>query len=376
MEDFLLIQGQFRNRRDEDLFAVFDGHTGPEAGLFVAENFSRILGQMLFETDQLNEESLFLECEQSHLELEPPDSVQSPECARIALALHRTFLGVRDELEQKVDDSGTTVLVAFFAGDHFFIANAGDTRAVLGRGSGESLRLSVDHKPDWPPERKRIEACGGRVVMASVPRVDGLLAVSRCLGDFDLEPRGLSCRPHICVLESHLPDEGEFVILASDGLWDVLKEEEAVSLVAKYFSQSQAEGGVSSMYGSGCDMETVACRKLVEKAYARESVDNISVVIIRLTEAGFSDDRETASLSLKSFPRPISLQDTVTSFSSASSLNRRHLDSPCASSPAWAKKSDDGAGARFPSRSPDVDAEEVEFVPTSPATDDSIFDLQ
>ena len=80
----------------------------------------------------------------------------------------------------------------------------------------------MDHKPNSKEERERIEAAGGVVVWAGTWRVGGVLAVSRAFGDKPLK-RFVISDPHI--QEEQLQRGDEFVILASDGLWDVLTNE-------------------------------------------------------------------------------------------------------------------------------------------------------
>ena len=78
------------------------------------------------------------------------------------------------------DRSGATGTTALVTETHIICGNAGDSRTVLGR-AGKAIPLSKDHKPDDLPEKTRIEAAGGSVMMN---RVNGDLAVSRALGDF------------------------------------------------------------------------------------------------------------------------------------------------------------------------------------------------
>lgn len=82
-----------------------------------------------------------------------------------------------------------------------------------------AIALSVDHKPNSKEERQRIENAGGVVVWAGTWRVGGVLAVSRAFGDRPLK-RYVVATPDI--KEEQLRDEDEFLILASDGLWDVI----------------------------------------------------------------------------------------------------------------------------------------------------------
>jgi serine/threonine protein phosphatase PrpC len=87
-------------------------------------------------------------------------------------------LGPEDKVGHKV---GTTAVVLLMTKDRFYVANIGDSRAVLCRG-GKAVPLSTDHKPDLPSEHNRIQKAGGFV---SDNRINGSLNLSRAFGDFD-----------------------------------------------------------------------------------------------------------------------------------------------------------------------------------------------
>lgn len=82
--------------------------------------------------------------------------------------------------QQPGNDSGSTAVVALLVGHQLYVANAGDSRCVVGRNDGQAVEMSFDHKPEDDPERKRIEAAGGRVSMDG--RVNGGLNLSRAIG--------------------------------------------------------------------------------------------------------------------------------------------------------------------------------------------------
>lgn len=163
---------------------------------------------------------------------------------------------------------GTTALVALFMGNKGYIANAGDSRAVLCQ-DGRAIRCSVDHKADLPEEMRRIKELGGEVttevtkngkVMA---RVCGQLGVARALGDFVLEPY-VSGEPQIHgPISLAVDNKNYFLILACDGVWDILTDDEAVSIVAPIGDPEKA------------------AIKLRDVAYEKGSDDNITVIVIR-----------------------------------------------------------------------------------------------
>jgi protein phosphatase 2C len=223
----------------------------------------------------------------------------------------------------KCDHVGSTAVVAVVAPRHLVVSNCGDSRAVLCRG-GAAIPLSSDHKPDRPDELERIQAAGGRVIFWDGARVFGVLAMSRAIGDSYLKPYVIS-DPEVRVLERKDGDD-EFLILASDGLWDVVSNEVACNVVracvrgiskrrgggrsspTSNLSPMQSSGsgsgsssgdeaandcsGVGAGSGSGSESEEEsgevdrACAEasilLTKLAIARQSSDNVSVVVVNL----------------------------------------------------------------------------------------------
>ncbi|GJM90771.1 hypothetical protein PR202_ga07082 [Eleusine coracana subsp. coracana] len=156
-------------------------------------------------------------------------------------------------------DDGSTASTAVLVGDHLYVANVGDSRAVISK-AGKAVALSDDHKPNRSDERKRIENAGGIVIWAGTWRVGGVLAMSRAFGNRLLKPFVVA-EPEI--QEEQVNGDLECLVLASDGLWDVVENEEAVSL------------------GKSEDMPESAARKLTEIAYSRGSADNITCIVVQ-----------------------------------------------------------------------------------------------
>mmetsp|Transcript_40591 Transcript_40591/g.93193 ORF Transcript_40591/g.93193 Transcript_40591/m.93193 type:complete len:157 (-) Transcript_40591:365-835(-) len=142
------------------------------------------------------------------------------------------------------------------------VANLGDSRAALVRRDGNGAALSDDHKPNRPDERARVQAAGGRVLFAGCWRVQGDLAVSRAFGDVHLKKFGVSAQPE---LKSYtIGAQDAWLLLASDGLWDVVDEQ---------------------MCGNACARARDpldAARTLCDLASTRGSMDNITVLVVAL----------------------------------------------------------------------------------------------
>lgn len=213
-------------------FGVFDGHGGSRTAEYLKNNLFKNLS--------------------SH-----PDFIKDTKSA-IVEAFRQTDADYLNEAKGQQKDAGSTASTAVLLGDRLLVANVGDSRVVACR-AGSAVPLSIDHKPDRSDERQRIEQAGGFVIWAGTWRVGGVLAVSRAFGDKLLKPYVVA-EPEI---QEEEIDGVDFIIIASDGLWNVLSNQDAVTIVQNI---KDAEA---------------ASRKLVQEAYARGSSDNITCVVVR-----------------------------------------------------------------------------------------------
>ncbi|KAK7273143.1 hypothetical protein RIF29_14189 [Crotalaria pallida] len=154
--------------------------------------------------------------------------------------------------------SGTTAVTLIKQGQDLVIGNVGDSRAVLGtRDHNDSLmavQLTIDLKPNLPREEERIKLRRGRVFsLPNEPDVSRVwlpnsdfpgLAMARAFGDFCLKDFGLIAVPDVS--HHRLTEKDEFVVLATDGIWDVLSNEEVVDIVASSAQSSAARTLVES----------------------------------------------------------------------------------------------------------------------------------
>ncbi|KAJ4709699.1 putative Protein phosphatase 2c [Melia azedarach] len=233
MEDYLVAEYRKRKNHVLGLFAIFDGHLGDRVPTYLKDNlFNNIL--------------------------EEPNFWKDPRAA-IKNAYRSTDKFILENAMQLGPGGSTAVTAIVIDGKDLWVANIGDSRAVVCE-RGSANQLTVDHEPH--AERRRIEKQGGFVTTlpGDVPRVNGQLAVARAFGDQSLKAH-LSSEPDV----RHVPVDPtiEFVILASDGLWKVMKNQEAVDLV-KPIKDPQA-----------------AAKRLTTEALARKSKDDISCIVIR-----------------------------------------------------------------------------------------------
>ncbi|KAF6174096.1 hypothetical protein GIB67_020278 [Kingdonia uniflora] len=148
--------------------------------------------------------------------------------------------------------SGTTAVTLFKQGEHLIFGNLGDSRAILCTRDDKNqlmpVQLTVDLKPNLPSEAQRIKCCEGRVFsMEEEPDVYRLwlpnddapgLAMARAFGDFCLKDFGLISVPQISYRKISAIDE--FIVLATDGVWDVLSNREVIKIVASVRRRSIA----------------------------------------------------------------------------------------------------------------------------------------
>ncbi|KAK4412653.1 putative protein phosphatase 2C 6 [Sesamum alatum] len=191
-------------------------------------------------------------------------------------------IGGRARLEPVAPETvGSTAVVAIVCSSHIIVANCGDSRAVLCRGK-QPMALSVDHKPNREDEYARIEAAGGKVIQWNGHRVFGVLAMSRSIGDRYLKPWII---PDPEVMFVPRAREDECLILASDGLWDVMTNEEVCDMARKRILLWHKNNGATlpSERGEGIDPAAQAAAEyLSNRALQKGSKDNISVVVVDL----------------------------------------------------------------------------------------------
>ncbi|CAA3028638.1 probable phosphatase 2C 9 isoform X1 [Olea europaea subsp. europaea] len=191
MEDFHVAKFVQLNGRELGLFAIYDGHLGDTVPAYLQRH--------LF-TNILKEEDFWTNPNRS-----------------IAKAYERTDEAILSHNPDLGRGGSTAVTAILINCRHLWVANVGDSRAVLSR-NGQAIQLSIDHEPNT--ERGSIENRGGFVsnMPGDVARVDGQLAVSRAFGDKNLKSH-LRSDPDIT--DADIDEDSDFLILASDGLWKV-----------------------------------------------------------------------------------------------------------------------------------------------------------
>lgn len=155
---------------------------------------------------------------------------------------------VVEAIDVDLSSSGCTCTCVLVVNRAIYCANVGDSRAVLGRkscGIWSVCHLSWDHKPEDPVEQQRILDCGGEVTAGRLGTMRVYvknehfpgLAMSRSVGDLLATTVGVTAEPDVSFLRLNPTDK--FVLVASDGLWDMVPSIEAVALVGTYLDQGQ-----------------------------------------------------------------------------------------------------------------------------------------
>ncbi|KAM3319844.1 protein phosphatase 2C 51 [Capsicum chacoense] len=267
MEDAVAVKPGFLSKGSKkfDYFGVYDGHGGSRVAHACRDALHSLVIQQVSkeEEEDINWEKVMAE---SFCKMDGKVNEEGTEMATM----------------------GSTAVVAVVGEEEVIVANCGDSRAVLSRG-GVAVPLSIDHKPDRPDELDRIERSGGKVINWNGQRVLGVLATSRSIGDMYLKPYVI---PDPEVIVSKRSDADEFIILASDGLWDVIPNDVACDvtrrclngqMIRRFEQQSKSHAtDDQSSEGIKGGLAARAASFLAELAIGRGTRDNISVIVVEL----------------------------------------------------------------------------------------------
>jgi len=242
MEDAHHVEDKFNGEPSSGLFAIYDGHGGKEAAIFASENFHKVLAE------EINKENNLFEQDSS----------------KVLEVISRSYLATDEQIKASVPSHhGCTAVTVLVTGKgdnrHLFSANVGDARAVLCR-DGKAIRLTEEHKASDPVEAKRITDSGGFIIHG---RVNGQIIITRSLGDH-LMKEFIIGTPYTHY--EKLSDKDTWLIVACDGLWDVVEDQPAVDFVLEHSSLSCSE----------------ISKKLLIKALQDGTTDNLSIMVIKL----------------------------------------------------------------------------------------------
>ncbi|XP_023549742.1 probable protein phosphatase 2C 30 [Cucurbita pepo subsp. pepo] len=241
LEDAYIVLLDVLGDSKQAFFAVVDGHGGRDAADYVVENLGKNIINAL-------------------------EKIAEDEENAIELAIRRGHGRTDEEFLSQGVGSGACAASVLVKDGELHVANVGDCRVVLSR-NGVATALTKQHRVCREDERLRIEKSGGFVECKNgVWRVQGSLAVSRAIGDVHLKEWVIS-EPEIRRLP--LTPDCEFLIMASDGLWDKVKDQEAVDEVMREMGRKDNDG-------------MNACKRLMEMSFRRGNMDDVTVMVVHL----------------------------------------------------------------------------------------------
>lgn len=233
MEDYLVSISGYNKNSCCHLFCIFDGHGGKETAELCSKHFPNILQKKI---------------------ISKPFDIEG--------CLVQSFINMEKELEKKKKqflEVGNTATVVYIDNKMLWVANVGDSSCLLIEKNNANF-ISIKDDFSNKDEIKRVESMGAKIID---DRLEGELAVSRSLGDFDLKGKGLICVPH--VNKFALDSNTRYCILASDGIWDDLGPED----VLKICNEKKEPDDISN--------------EMIKKALESGSEDNISCIVVKLS---------------------------------------------------------------------------------------------
>jgi len=220
---------------------IFDGHGGGAVSKMCAGNFPEVIKQGILDT--------------------PYDIGQTV----------RSSFYILDNLAFHMNEPyvGSTVVFCLVCPDAVWFANAGDSMIMVGYVDGTCQSMSQEHKVE--KEKERIESEGGLVThFDGVARINGNLNVSRAIGDHHLK-QWVNCNPYVRSISSEKGNI-KYIILASDGIWDVLNESALNSIVLEYMSRTENKNEIIPLMLS----------RIIHVAQSFGSTDNITITYLEL----------------------------------------------------------------------------------------------
>lgn len=264
MEDSHISEPHFTE--DASLFAVFDGHGGAEVAKFCSKHFPPALKTNVnFQQGNYKAalEQTFLKMDEMLLSSEGPNLLKE---FRVESDVNNSF-------------AGCTANVVLFADGFIYVANAGDSRAVVYTQEGEVVPLSTDHKPDVETERARILKAGGYI---SEGRVNDNLNLTRAIGDLEYKKNTsitpaeqiISAFPD--VVEHKITKTEKFMLIGCDGIWETLSAKDIFSIADQRIKNNP-------------DVKlSIVVEELLDRLIAKETMegvgcDNMSAILVQFS---------------------------------------------------------------------------------------------
>ena len=241
MEDFILVKNSFLNTQNHylSLFGIFDGHGGGQVAEYLKNNFPDVLAKIITENPNHNKDY--------------------SEIINIAIQ------AIDKDLEKvdNVKECGSTGTVVLIDNDSIYCANVGDSKCFF-INDKEAIQMTEDHNCK---NKSEVEAIRQKGVKVFNGRVLGCLALTRTFGDTDYKEFQISCEPYITKISIN-KDNIKYIVIASDGVWDVVNEEQLFKI------QNKLKSGSSEEF----------CNSLINYSLKGDSHDNISCIVLKFGE--------------------------------------------------------------------------------------------
>ena len=250
----------FNNNSDNYLFTLFDGHGDDSIAKFLQQHYDKYL-KKIYNTNSKYDNNI-------------PDKIFD--------SLKQSFYIIDNDLKSsnitEIGSTGTIILLTKESKqienlDKYiiYVANVGDTRAVLFN-RNNITRLTFDHRADNAMERNRIKNSGGYIINN---RVNGKLMITRAFGDFEFKNIGVRCEPFISRTELKIEkDFPNYIVLATDGVWDVIKEKDMKDLIEMIEN--------NKMKYINYYITQIIVESIIKTALDRGAWDNLSCYVIKI----------------------------------------------------------------------------------------------
>lgn len=255
---FLNSEEQDKSFLNINFFAVFDGHGGNKISKFLKDNM-------------LN---YFI---RKYTSKSPFDLTKSQYESYIIQVFDHLQTKLKIQYKNIAEHIGSTALVAINYIDNakrnnLFIANVGDSRAMICNVHNIANPLTKDHKPHVVEEKNRIHDLDGTIEFDGDDWRIGNLSLARAFGDLDTSPY-VSHKPDI--YKYNVQKNDKFIVLSCDGLWDVLSNQDVANFILEYLIKIEKKE-----INSNIDI----AKLLAEHAIKEGSMDNITIIIIFLQD--------------------------------------------------------------------------------------------
>jgi protein phosphatase 1G len=284
MEDAHLISLNQGLNNKTHIFGIFDGHGGREVANYVKNHFTEFflsnenykkgkIKEAIKETFLLLDRNL--ETKEAMIEL-TKDHINF--CKEFNIQTNENEINERKNYIENIAYSiGCTAnIFIIYNNEDFYFVNSGDSRSLLLK-RGESIKMSIDHKPELPNEFSRIKKAG---LTINEGRVNGMLNLSRSIGDFQFklrkdlkqEEQGVTCNPDI--LYGKKCDGDDFVVIGCDGVWECISNEGISDFIYDKF-RNDRNVDLGQIIGEVFD------RGIAKSGYEENGCDNMTCMIIQ-----------------------------------------------------------------------------------------------